>query len=253
MPRSRISENQVVDKDFLSEDEFATSSGIINQKILTVSGSLQNEIDTLKFKDLYDTPAGDYPVTVSGEEGYIPHIKKDGSGVDYTTLSGISTLPADTNPPENEINGKGWYDTNTKLVYYYDKTRDKWLTVSRYMLVYGHSGSADGVDLGISSVTSNNTGYYLSYPATITGIFVRALSGKQNKLIKIRVRELYSDGSTSSLSVLTTFNLSNLIYINTDANIDVDYSNLVQIRVAAAGSSISNVICQLEIAYRKDT
>jgi len=45
MSRSLIRASQVLDTDFLSEDEFAVASGTINQKIVTTSGVLQQNLD----------------------------------------------------------------------------------------------------------------------------------------------------------------------------------------------------------------
>ncbi len=47
MGRSLIGENQVVDHDFLSEDEFAVASGVLNDKIYDCYNTLQQGLDTI--------------------------------------------------------------------------------------------------------------------------------------------------------------------------------------------------------------
>ncbi len=93
MGRSLIGENQVVGHDFLSEDEFAVASGVINDKIHGYWNSLQYNIATLSgtVSGIATLPTttvvptdGDILVYSTSSGAYEP--KKISTYIDTTTL-----------------------------------------------------------------------------------------------------------------------------------------------------------------------
>ena len=64
--RSLIREDQTVDADFLSEQEFALASGVINQHLINVSGTLQQQItDHINNDSIHSTVSGGGLITSS--------------------------------------------------------------------------------------------------------------------------------------------------------------------------------------------
>ena len=125
------------------------------------------------------------------------------------------------------------------LLYAYDATRSKWLSVERTTFTAGRRGSSSNIYLRVvGRVASSVTGYRMLRDGTITGLFAQSESNGNNWTF-----EIHRNGSAiATLSVTTDGNQA--------TNINVDVSQGDEIQFYCNGSVISSPVSGLEVAWR---
>lgn len=213
MARSRLREEQVLDSDFVSEEEHT-------------------------FLSLVDVEA----TTFSGAETKAVRVKEDETGLEFASvLSGATT--SGTPPDDTTL----WfnYDPDWNTFFLYDPNREKWISVMRHNYLFTYGGAADGQYMSIGNVSHSSAYYFIPRTAAITGIMASAEHSQNSS----KILELRDDGTTISGG---TFQYSNWEYTNLAADINLEPGTKLQLYIRSDGAPMRNPIVMLELVWRYD-
>jgi len=144
--------------------------------------------------------------------------------------------------PTSPSSGDGWYVPSEGLLYIYDGTRSKWLSVDRQLWEFGTEGLADNEYLQIANqIDDDEQGHTFYRDFTVLGIRVFAPSGNQTKAMAIE----------KDRSSVHAFSLTAGAYEKSDLDLDFDAGELLQLFVESAGTGARDTHAKLEIAWRK--
>lgn len=144
-------------------------------------------------------------------------------------------------PPDNPINGRGWYNIVDNILYIWDSTRSKWLSASRQILTLTRNNTWDDNYLRPGMITDVNvSGVMLSKNATLVGMIIRARDGNFSKGASIEI----------DFNLVLDFTINSLQYINNDLNIDLNAGQILYLYSWSTGASLQDVIANLEFAWR---
>ncbi len=169
-------------------------------------------------------------ITITNTQGPVK-IDSSGSSRAPLELTNLSTAPTSnlTGGQIAVINGE---------LYIYNIDKNKWLTPTKTLL-FGRSGSVDGHSLyTVGNVCTFNSGYKMAKNGTIVSAAVEA-SNSPSKNIYILIN------GTAAYTITSTPTVDNSI------NLDFNTGDYIGMYVDSAGSSITNVVTTLEIAWRK--
>lgn len=127
------------------------------------------------------------------------------------------------------------------ILYVYDGSRQKWLSMQRQNVVFG-AKRADGMYLNLSDFTSNMSGWPALRDGTILGLTAQSSGGCPNKQFKL----LRHGNQTPLLS----FSLSSYAYVNGALNIDFQGGELIKILASSELGTALNTIINVEIGWR---
>lgn len=127
------------------------------------------------------------------------------------------------------------------ILYVYDNTRSKWLSMQRHNIIFG-AKRADGIYLNVGDFSSNMSGWPALRDGVILGITAQASGGFSTKEFKI----LKNDNPTP----LLTFSLFDHSYSNGNLNISFDSGDLIKILASSENGVSKQAIITLETAWR---
>ena len=129
------------------------------------------------------------------------------------------------------------------ILYMYDATRGKWLSVESTALQFSKDGDdIDGEYLNFGGdVADRSSGAFMPNNGTITAISIMAEDGQSDKAFQIRI-----NGTTD-----TTYNLSSLSFSQTDIDIEFDSEDFINVRVVSSGDEMENPTAIIWVKWRK--
>uniref|UniRef100_UPI0026226DF9 hypothetical protein n=1 Tax=uncultured Polaribacter sp. TaxID=174711 RepID=UPI0026226DF9 len=129
------------------------------------------------------------------------------------------------------------------LLYSYDATRSKWLSVDKNMIGWGRStaGTTNEYLRQYNGTVSLNTGWRMIKDGTITAITVQS---NANQTYTIQIRKNDATATIASLGVTSAQG-------NHDTTINVDFEEGDFLQCYLSGSSIDYPQVLIEIAWRK--
>lgn len=89
-------------------------------------------------------------------------------------------------PPEDPVDGKGWYDSTANILYVFDETRSKWLSINRIIVTFQKSGTVTSQYLNIGDLALSSVGYLVPRQGTIISCSIRATGGNDDCSFDIR-------------------------------------------------------------------
>ncbi len=152
-------------------------------------------------------------------------------------LTELSTLPV------SGLAG-GQLGIKDGILYTYDSSRSKWLSVQRMFLSFGRKGKTKNQFLNYSagSLPSNNSGYRLARNATIV-----STTGQLDATGSCDIRVRKNDGASN----ITTLNISSSDgNSDTTINVDLNADDYLQSYLEAA-SNVSDPMLVIEVAWRE--
>ncbi|NER18613.1 type 1 periplasmic-binding domain-containing protein [Spongiivirga citrea] len=146
--------------------------------------------------------------------------------------------------PTGTLGGQMFIDTDG-LLYTYDTTRTKWLSMDRNMVGWGrNSGSASNEYLRqFNGSQSNNNGWRMIRDATITAITVQS-----NNIDTFDIQIRSNDNTAPILTFTVTAAEGD--HDNT-INIDVSEGDFIQCFLPTVAGGVSNPQVLIEVAWRK--
>lgn len=181
-----------------------------------------------------------YDGSFSGGSGRI--INVDFGPVVLNPTNGSAALQINPVPYTPSINLEdGQIINKSGILYVYDLTRNKWLSMIRQNIVFG-AKRADGIYLNLSNFSSNMSGWPALRDGTILGITAQSSNGYSAKQFKI-----IKHGESIPLF---TFNLTDHYYANGNLNIDFDANELIKILASSEFGVAYNTVINLEIGWR---
>ncbi len=161
--------------------------------------------------------------------------------------SGVATNAPFQIVPKGSLPTTGLLDgqlaTHNGMLFIYDSTRTKWLSVHRDVLVFGRRrGVRDQyLNFAVGNLSSNNSGYRIPRNATIV-----AMTGQldSNGTCGMHIRRNDTATNISSLTV-TAANGA----IDVSANIDINANDFLQSYLSSS-SDVQDPVFMIEIAYR---
>lgn len=171
-------------------------------------------------------------------------IKTNGSGkfiFDYPISKGSSF-------PLNPVSGDTYYRTDVDVLFYYDSSRLKWLSVNSSIMSCGRSllsaGSTGYMYVG-NAVQSSASGFKMSYNGTIISASVQnSTLATGNRTMDIRV-----NNSTVNRIQLTVTSGNRGTSMNS-GNLDFVSGDLIQCVLLSGTDGYDNIIVNFEIARR---
>lgn len=127
------------------------------------------------------------------------------------------------------------------VVYGYDGTRSKWLSVDQPLLHYS-TNKADGNYLLAGFTADINSGFTVPRNATIVGLSASVGSGNLTKGFEIR-----KNGVNTAL---ISFSVSSGVYQSITSDVDLSSGDVLQVYASATGSPASSVMVNLILAWR---
>jgi hypothetical protein len=160
---------------------------------------------------------------------------------EYDFTAGDLILPADGtlkgSPVEGNVEVKGG------VLYTYDATRAKWLSVDRKLITAAKKGSSNDVYLRAQDgIATSETGIRVLRDGTITGLFAQTDTAETWTL------EIRRNGVATVIASLTMTAVQG--NQETTTNIDVSQGDELQFFANTSGSSIKSPIGGLELAWR---
>jgi len=220
--------------------------------------NLVDGVDVSTLKSDYDTHAGD--TSIHFTEGSIDHGSISGLGDDdhpqYThydqdeTISGVWTFDTEATEPSLVIaeqaaaptskNASGAISNVNGILYVYDSSRSKTLSLQRMTLAAGRDNpNATNIYLrAVDNIPTNETGYRMMRDGTITGLSAQTASA-ESWVFEIRI-----NGSVvASLTVTSAIG-------NQDTSINVDFNAGDELQFYCNGSLIDKPLGVIEYAWR---
>ena len=191
-------------------------------------------------EELSTTLDKSYDGTLGSGSGRI--INVDFGPVTLAATNGSAALqinPVDYTPGSNLADGQ--IVNRGGILYIYDTTRVKWLSMMRQNVIFG-AKRADGVYLNLSDFSSNMSGWPTLRDGAILGITAQSSGGYASKQFKI-----LKHGEPTPLF---TFNLTNSFYSNGSLNINFSANDLIKILASSEFGVAYNTIITLEIGWR---
>lgn len=164
----------------------------------------------------------------------------------YVDINSTTNVPLRLRPntatPTGTNSGE-FFVANDGLLYAYDPTRTKWLSVDRFNVFWGRNSANTTNEYlrQINGAQSNNTGWRMIRNGTITAISVQ---GNANQTYTVQIRK--NDTTTTVISI--TVNNSQGAH-STTINIDFDEGDFLQCFLN--GTSIDYPQVMLEISWRQ--
>jgi hypothetical protein len=134
-------------------------------------------------------------------------------------------------------------DNATGVVYTYDQSRAKYVSILRHELLF-NSAAADGKFLSFGDVTTANVGYLLKANAVITGISIMQDGGLATKSFKI----IKNNNLAAPLDTVT---LVASKYNNFAKNINLNAGDVLQIYADTSGAAAKSIVATIEYGYRQ--
>jgi hypothetical protein len=176
-------------------------------------------------------------------------VRNDGTNtaleIDTNTGPGTGApmrLVPSATPTTNLAGGQMFFDSTTNLLYYYDSSRTKWLSVEGYSLEFGTNGNSDGAPLGFGgAVTNTSVGARMPYDGTI--LYVTAM---QNGGLATKQFDVQINGATSF-----SFSLVASVYSETNRNQNFAANDRLTCATNVAGAAAADPTCILFVKWRK--
>jgi len=191
----------------------------------------QGDIDD--FLELTDTPD-----TYSNYADYVLKVSNSEDGV----IFGPPTVFSGTTPPASGTGGI-WYNNGDSILYYWDETRGKWLSVFTHNYLFTYSGNIDGLYMSVGNVVNSYAHFHILRDATITAVTADQDSfgsSEPNKGYEIQANTVNVFG----------FNMVSHSYTNEAMNVDISANDSLQMYVVSAGARVRDPIVTLELRWR---
>lgn len=180
----------------------------------------------------------------SGLESSGKTLISDGGGkfiYDYPIPRGIMF-------PSEPISGDTYYRTDIDVLFYYDSSRFKWLSVHRDMLECGRntvSATTTAYMYVGNAVQSSISGFRMPYNGTIVSSSIQnSITTNNDRILDIRV-----NNSISNRIQLTVTNGNNGTSI-TNGNLDFSSGDLIQCVLLNGVDDFNDIIVMIEISRR---
>lgn len=168
-------------------------------------------------------------------------IEVDSGPVEFNATNGSAALKITPIIYTPNINLEAGQIINREgILYIYDDSRTKWISLQRYNVMFG-AKRADGMFLGINDFTSNLSGWPALRDCCITGVTAQASGGYSAK-------KFYILQNNNQIPVFE-FNLSSHYYANGNLNLPFDANDLIKILASSEYATTTNVIINLEIVW----
>lgn len=134
-------------------------------------------------------------------------------------------------------------------IYYYDSSRDKWLSAPREVVLFNinHRNLSTDRWMAIDKIPSNISGYKVPRKGTITAITVQTKSPSANSIFKIRRRN--NNNMSTDLYSIYLFNESGKIIDS--LNEDVEEGDWLQSLMTVNYGNVNYPVLSLEISWRR--
>ncbi len=215
---------------------FSNSPGDLETVISDINTQMTEALDNNTLDGAYD----------EGGAGVGKQINVDSGAVVLNTGSAncapLQLVPKANLPTASLLDGQ--LANYNGMLYIYDSTRTKWLSVHRDVLVFGRRRNVRNqfLNFGVGNLASNNSGYRMPRNATIV-----AMTGQldANGTCDMRVRR---NDAALNIATLTITAASGAIDVST--NIDINANDYLQSYLSAS-SSVQDPVFMIEIAYRQ--
>lgn len=179
-------------------------------------------------------------------------IISDGTeGVVFYDISGLTyNIKKGTSFPLSPVNGDLFYRTDVDILYHYDDSRTKWLSVSEDSLNCGRTSAIAGgtIYMRVGDATQSSTaGFRMVRNGTIIGASIE----NNNVLTTARDIEIrVNDSSVNSITLNIAIGQSGVSVTN--SNLDFSQNDIIQVVAlpSSTGAALSNPIVVIKIAYR---
>ncbi|MCG8795762.1 hypothetical protein [Tenacibaculum finnmarkense] len=239
-------ENFQVKKSFLDEDGDAGTNG----QVLSSTGTVTNWVDNTAVSTwlaLDDNLTADKNDTEIYKNDNVGIGDFSGTTIDAKLHVKSTDVPfkiePNTTTPTGTSGGQMFVDSTNGILYIYDGTRAKWLSVDRTMVGWGVNNANTGNEYlrQFNGAQSNRNGWRMIRNGTITAISAQT---NINQTWTLEIRK--NDGTTAIASLTITNQQGNH---NNTLNIDVNEGDFIQ--AYCNGTSVDYPETLIEIAWRK--
>ncbi|MCD8444655.1 hypothetical protein [Tenacibaculum finnmarkense] len=239
-------ENFQAKKSFLDKDGDAGTNG----QVLSSTGTATNWVDNTAVSTwlaLDDNLTADKNDTEIYKNNNVGIGDFSGTTIDAKLHVKSTDVPfkiePNTTTPTGTSGGQMFVDSTNGILYIYDGTRAKWLSVDRTMVGWGVNNANTGNEYlrQFNGAQSNRNGWRMIRNATITAISAQT---DINQTWTLEIRK--NDGTTAIASLTITNQQGNH---NNTLNIDVNEGDFIQ--AYCNGTNVSHPETLIEIAWRK--
>lgn len=199
-------------------------------------GAQDTAIQNVDLDSAYDKAGAGLGRTITVDQG---PVKLDSSGA---TNAPLELTPKATRSSSGLAGGQLEIGTDG-ILYAYDASRSKWLSVQRVNLVFGRKGQSKDqfLPFGGGTLPSNNSGYRMLRNAVITG-----MSGQLDSSGSCSLHCRSNDAATNIATLTLASELGNQ---RTDLNVNLSAGDYLQ-NYLEATSRVNDPVVIVEIAWR---
>ncbi len=154
-----------------------------------------------------------------------------------------SMYNVDSVAPSGNIPGSQWYNTTDNIIYAYDITRGKWLSLDKTSYTFGKKGLTNKMYLSYfgGDITSTKSGFRIPRNACIV-----SMSGQFTNLGNgtFYIRKNNGTGTMAFLDVLNDYGNSKI-----DINMDINEGDILHCYFESPSTVIRDPMVTLEIAW----
>ncbi len=202
-----------------------------------INTQMTEALDNNTLDGAYDEGGAGVGRTINADAGAVVF----DSGV--ATNAPIQIVPKSSLPTSGLLDGQ--LATTDGMLYIYDSTRSKWLSVHRDVLVFGRRRGVRNqyLNFAVGNLSSNNSGYRIPRNATIV-----AMTGQldANGTCTMHIRR---NDTATNISSLTITSANGARDIST--NIDINVNDFLQSYLSSS-ANVQDPVFMIEIAYREN-
>jgi hypothetical protein len=214
---------------------FTSSPGDLESVISDIDTQMTEALDNNTLDGAYDEGGAGVGRTITADAGPVV------INTDVATTAPLEITPKASLPTTGLQDGQ--FAVKDGILYIYDSTRAKWLSVQREVLIFGRRRRVRNqyLNFAVGNLASNNSGYRIPRNAVIT-----AMTGQLDNsgTCDIHVRRNDTATNIASLSISSSTGS-----IDISTNIDVNANDFLQSYLSAS-SSVEDPVFMIEIAYR---
>jgi len=214
---------------------FPNSPGDLETVLDDINTQMTTALDNNTLDGAYDEGGAGVGRTITADAGPVV------INTDTATTAPLELTPKAALPTTGLQDGQ--IAVKDGMLFIYDSTRTKWLSVQREVLVFGRRRKVKNqyLNFAVGNLASNNSGYRIPRNATIV-----AMTGQldSNGTCDMRVRR---NDTATNIATLSISNSNGAVDIST--NIDINANDYLQSYLSAS-NRVEDPVFMITIAYR---
>jgi hypothetical protein len=214
---------------------FSHAPGDLETVLSDINTQMTDALDNNTLDGAYDEGGAGVGRTIIADAGPVV------IDTDVSTTAPLELTPKSSLPTTGLQDGQ--LAVKDGIMYIYDSTRTKWLSVQREVLIFGRRKRVKNqyLNFAVGNLSSNNSGYRIPRNATIT-----AMTGQLDASGTCNIHVRRNDTATNITSLSISSSNGN---VDISTNVDINANDFLQCYLSAS-NRVEDPVFMIEIAYR---